>query len=445
MLDIIATSLFAWLNIFKASNPNLQPLEPLLWENAAIFSLPMQIKRDRRGEDLVKTYLKTWRGQGIDSNLQGIWMQSDWLTPVNHQGRIALPAASLTKIATTLAAIKKWGSKHQFITEIYITGTIKDGIVEGDLIILGSGDPFFVWEEAIALGNSLDSLGIKKIQGNLLINRQFYMNYQEQAEVVGRLFKEGINQQLWKSEITQQYLQMPSGTAKPEIAIALETKIIDQIPPTAKLVIRHQSLPLAEILRQMNIYSNNKMAQMLADLLGGAEEVAKITALSANFPLTEIQLVNGSGLGEDNRISPYAVCQMLKAIEQALSQDSLNLSNLFPTAGKDVVGTLQGRALPIGTTIKTGTLDNVSALAGVMDDRRGGQVYFSIINYGRQVDYFRQQQDKLLNELVAKLELIPQNVNLTVKHSSQASPRGRGVPMTQKERWYLGDPQRNLY
>ncbi|BAZ44179.1 peptidase S13, D-Ala-D-Ala carboxypeptidase C [Chondrocystis sp. NIES-4102] len=427
MLDIIATSLFAWLNIFRASNPNLQPLEPLLWENAAIFSLPMQIESDRRGEDLVKTYLKTWSSQGINSNLQGIWMQSDWLTPVNNQGRIALPAASLTKIATTLAAIKKWGAKHQFITEIYITGTIKDGIVEGDLIILGSGDPFFVWEEAIALGNSLESLGIKKIQGNLLINRQFYMNYQEQA-VVGKLFKEAINRQLWQSEVTQQYLQMPTGTAKPEIAIALETKIIDQIPATAKLVIRHQSLPLAEILRQMNIYSNNKMAQMLADLLGGAEEVAKTSALSANFPIREIQLVNGSGLGEDNRISPYAVCQMLMAIEKSLEQDSLNLSDLFPTAGKDVVGTLKDRALPVGTTIKTGTLDNVSALAGVMRDRRGGQVYFTIINYGRQVDYFRQQQDKLLNELVAKLELIPQNVNLT-----------------QKDHFYLGDPQRNLY
>jgi serine-type D-Ala-D-Ala carboxypeptidase/endopeptidase (penicillin-binding protein 4) len=428
MLEIIASSILALFNSFRPSNHTLQPLELIAWENTAIFTLPNNDDRNHQlKEKIIKTYLQNLTTQGIDSNLQGIWLQSDWGIPHGNQGKTPLPAASLTKIATTLAALNTWGAKHQFITDIYTTGSIKNGIISGDLIVAGSGDPFFVWEEAIALGNSLNQMGIREVQGNLLVTDKFYMNYQERSLQAGELLKQGLNYQLWKSEITQQYLQMPSGTSQPQIAIAGNIKSLDNIPSTAQLLLHHQSLPLAEILRQMNIYSNNEMAQMLADLLGGATEVAKMSAEIANFPLSEIQLNNGSGLGEENRISPHAVCQMLIAINKLL-QNSLSISDLFPTAGKDVVGTVRDRSLPPGTTIKTGTLDNVSALAGVIptSDYRG-QIYFSIINYGRQVEYFRQQQDQLLNELVLAGQIVPHNFNLA-----------------QENNWYLGDPRRNL-
>ncbi|MGL5942983.1 MAG: D-alanyl-D-alanine carboxypeptidase [Waterburya sp.] len=426
MLDIIASSILAWFNIFRQPNHPLQPLEPLSWQNTAIFTLPTYERDNRLNENIIKSYLQNLTSQGVNSNLQGIWLQSDWVIPVSNQGKTPLPAASLTKIATTLSALSQWGAKHQFITDIYTTGEIKNGSISGDLIIVGSGDPFFVWEEAIALGNSLNQIGIREVQGDLLVTDKFYMNYQQRSLQAGELLKQGFNYQLWQSEVTQQYLQMPSGTAQPQIAIAGDIKILDKIPSTAQLLIRHQSLPLAEILRQMNIYSNNKMAQMLADLLGGATEVAKVSAEIANFPLGEIQLNNGSGLGEENRISPHAVCQMLIAIDKLLQKHSLNLTDIFPTAGKDIVGTMKNRGLPPGTTIKTGTLDNVSALAGVIPTSDRGKVYFSIINYGRQVEYFRQQQDQLLNELVQAWQLVPHNFNLA-----------------QVNNWSLGDPRRN--
>jgi len=65
----------------------------------------------------------------------------------NHQGTVPLPAASLTKIVTSLAALKTWGPAHQFGL---VQPACKRWSVAGDLIIQGSGDPFFVWEEAIA-------------------------------------------------------------------------------------------------------------------------------------------------------------------------------------------------------------------------------------------------------------------------------------------------------
>ena len=424
MLDFIALSALAWLNSLREVDRSLQPLELLPWEESAIFQLPAG-SEDPNVEPIVRNYLQRLTAENFDLQRQGIWVQSGWTTLASNREQIPLPAASLTKIATTLAALNKWGAKHQFMTDIYLTGEIIDGVVTGDLIVKGNGDPLFVWEEAIALGNALEERGISKVQGDLLITDEFYMNYEAASLKVGKLFEQALNRRLWRSQITQQYLQMPTGTQQPEVAIAGTIGAIDSIPDEARLLIRHRSLPLAEILRQMNIYSNNRMAQILADLVGGADVVARSSAKIAGFPLNEIELINGSGLGEENRISPRAVCQMLMAIDRLLQPHSFSAADLFPTAGRDFVGTVRDRSLPNGTTIKTGTLDRVSALAGIIPTGEGDNVYFSIINYGSSVEYFRQQQDLVLNEIARSWQLLPNEPDLA------------------RDNWYLGDPLRN--
>ena len=426
MLDFIVlgiTTIAAWFNNLTAPKPELVPLDLLAWEQTVVFQLP-KFDRDRNSQTITDNYLQNL-SQRFDRDRQGIWVQSGWDVSASNLGTTPLPAASLTKIATTLATIDKWGAKHQFPTNIYITGEINGGVVVGDLIVRGGGDPLFVWEEAIALGNALNQLGIKEIQGNVLVTDKFYMNFESESLIAGELLQQALNKNLWISPITQQYLQMPVGTKQPEIVISGEVKAIEQIPTNATLLIRHRSLPIAEILRQMNIYSNNKMAQMLTDLIGGANMLAKTSAKIAGFPATEIKLINGSGLGEENQISPRAVCQMLMAIDRLLQPDDYSTIDLFPTAGRDIVGTVQNRGIPTGTAIKTGTLDNVSALAGVIPSDRQN-VYFSIINYGRPVEYLRQQQDSFLNELVQPWQVKPTDSNLARENT-----------------WYLGNPQRN--
>ncbi|WP_233219846.1 D-alanyl-D-alanine carboxypeptidase [Pleurocapsa sp. CCALA 161] len=432
MLDLLVLSVtsvttwFNWFNPFPPGKADLQPLEFFPWEQSAVFKLP-EFNRDRLSQTIVDNYLQKLTQQGFNRDRQGIWVQSGWDISASNLGKIPLPAASLSKIATTLTALSEWGANHQFTTDVYFTGEINHGVVTGDLIIQGTGDPLFVWEEAIALGNALNQLGIKEILGNILVTDKFYMNFESQSVTAGKLLQQALNQSLWSSEISQQYQQMPIGTKHPEVITKGQVKQIKQLPINAQLLINHRSLPLAEILRQMNIYSNNQMAQMLADLLGGADIIAQSAAKIAGFPQAEIKLVNGSGLGEENKISPRAVCQMLMAIDRLLQQhdsDLANIADLFPTASKDFVGTVKDRGLPKGTTIKTGTLDNVSAIAGVIPT--SDRLYFSIINYGRPVNYLRQQQDNLLNQLVQPWQLIPNNFNLT-----------------QKNNWDLGNPQRN--
>ncbi|NJK57625.1 MAG: D-alanyl-D-alanine carboxypeptidase [Pleurocapsa sp. SU_5_0] len=428
MLDLLVvsvTSITAWFNVLLSPQPKLQPVEVFPWEQSAVFTLP-KFNRDRLSQTIVNNYLQKLTQQGYNRDRQGIWVQSGWDVSASNLGNIPLPAASLSKIATTLAALSKWGANHQFKTDVYFTGEINQGVVTGDLIIQGTGDPLFVWEEAIALGNALNQLGIKKIQGNILVTDKFYMNFESQSATAGKLLQQALNQSLWSSEISQQYQQMPVGTKQPEVITRGQVKQIKQLPINAQLLINHRSLPLAEILRQMNIYSNNQMAQMLADLVGGVDIVAQSSAEIADFPKAEIKLVNGSGLGEENKISPRAVCRMLMAIDRLLQSHDYSIADLFPTAGRDLVGTVKDRGLPKSTTIKTGTLDNVSALAGVIPT--SDRVYFSIINYGRPVEYFRQQQDNLVSKLVQPWQLVPNNFNLA-----------------QNKNWYLGNPQRNKF
>lgn len=442
MLDLLVisvTSITAWLNRFNplpSAKADLQPLELFSWEQSAVFELP-EYNRDRLSQTVTDKYLQKLEQQGFNRDRQGIWVQSSWDVAASHLGKTPLPAASLTKIATTLATLSKWGANHQFKTNVYITGEISQGVVTGDLIIQGNGDPLFVWEEAIALGNALHQLGIKEIQGNILVTDKFYMNFESASVTAGKLLQQALDRNLWSSQITRQYLQMPVGTKQPVVIIKGQVQAITQLPDQAQLLINHRSLPLAEILRQMNIYSNNLMAQMLADLVGGATQVAQTSAKIAGFPPAEIKLVNGSGLGEENKISPRAVCQMLMASDRLLQSSNYSVADLFPTAGRDLVGTVKDRGLPKSTTIKTGTLDNVSALAGVIplkDNSQGTtstqeKVYFSIINYGRSQNYFRQQQDNLVNQLTQPWQLAPNNFNL--------------ANLAQKNYWYLGNPQRN--
>ena len=118
MLDLIALSLFAGLNIWGYNPERLEPLELFPWHDTPVFDLPA-IAPDVETENLVRNYLQKLIQTNANGDRQGIWLQSDWDVLAENQGTTALPAASLTKIATTLAALAKWGAKHQFKTDIY--------------------------------------------------------------------------------------------------------------------------------------------------------------------------------------------------------------------------------------------------------------------------------------------------------------------------------------
>ncbi len=426
MLENIAVGISTFLMELlgkKQIKPDIVPV--LSWREAEIFMLPTQ--PDPSVEDIVSNYLNDLKAKGIPTNRQGVCIQSDWVELATHEGNSLLSGASLTKIATTLAALKTWGSQYQFPTLIYINGKVNNGILQGDLIVEGNQDPFFVWEEAFALGNALNELGIRRVTGNLIITGNFSMNFNSNTLSSGNLLKQGINSALWSRTASRQYRSLSVEIPRPEVTINGRVLVKQTLPNNSQLVLEHKSLTLTEILKQMNIYSNNKMSQILADAIGGAKVVAQVAAKTAKFPDSEIQLINGSGLGLDNRISPRGACKMLIAIERLLQSETVGVVDLFPVAGRDKFGTIEYRQIPDGIAVKTGTLNQVSALAGMIPTKERGSVWFAIINYGYYLDEFRSQQDKLLQKLSNHWELIPNPNNLSPENKE-----------------FLGDPKRNI-
>ncbi len=95
----------------------------------------------------------------------------------------AFPPASVLKLVTTSAALEKLGPEFQFRTGIYTNGTLgSDGVVSGDLILVGRGDPNlmppvseFVEKSALVdLAETLQNLGIQKVQGNIIGDDSYF-------------------------------------------------------------------------------------------------------------------------------------------------------------------------------------------------------------------------------------------------------------------------------
>ncbi|MBL1210078.1 D-alanyl-D-alanine carboxypeptidase [Geminocystis sp. GBBB08] len=381
--------------LFGFSQPQSLPM--ISWHQAAIFQIPSN--PDPQVPVIVDKYLQTLARQGLLTQKQGIWIQSDWAILGDNNGKIPAPAASLTKIATTIASIHTWGLEHRFLTKIYGTGEINNGILQGDLIVEYGGDPLFVWEEAIVLGSKLQQLGIQTVRGNLIVVGNWQMNYEENPIKSGELLKQALNSKKWAQIIQKQYKAMKNSPLPSNITIEGTVKKIDSLPSNTNLLLTHQSLTLREILRSMNVYSNNKIAESLAQQIGGGTKVADIATKLANIPKEEILLHNGSGLGVDNRISPRAVCRMLMSLESQLEGSDINIGDLFPVAGVDKKGTVEYRNIPYGIPTKTGTLSVVSALAGVISTAERNHVYFAVINYGSDIEDLRRKQDILLRNL----------------------------------------------
>jgi serine-type D-Ala-D-Ala carboxypeptidase/endopeptidase (penicillin-binding protein 4) len=379
---------------------NRAPLSP---RTRAIASPPLSIPliepRSTPNPVITKTveqYLQTLIAEGSDRKAQGVWLQSGTTLLANHQGTTPLSAASLTKVATTLATLQKLGPNHRFTTRISTNGPLKQGVLVGDVVVQGGEDPFLVWEDVIKIGNHLNQRGIQQVNGNLIIVGKFYMNFEADPIAAGQLFRQGLNTQLWPAEAHAQYQTLPSGTPRPAVAIAGSVQATSTLPSQLQPRFQHHSLPLAELLKKMNRFSNNAMAEMLANKIGGAEQVARTAVQVTGVPAPEIQLVNGSGLSPENRISPRATCAMFLAIEQLLQPHRLTIADVFAVVGQDQ-GILDQRAIPSLSVVKSGTLDTVSALAGALPTQKQGVVWFAILNSGSNVEEFRRQQEALLN------------------------------------------------
>ena len=168
-----------------------------------------------------------------------------------------------------------------------------------------------------------------------------------------------------------------------------------RVPTDLRPAFEAASPPLAEVIRDINKYSNNVMAQQLFLTLGlqqkkrGTLEASRATLRqwwNDRIGTGEGQPVfdNGSGLSRDERISAAALAKMLQVAWRSPVMPELVSS--LPASGVD--GTLRKRALRSGGAahLKTGTLRDAAGVAGYVHGASGRRwVVIAIANHGNAV------------------------------------------------------------
>ncbi|MEP7155661.1 MAG: D-alanyl-D-alanine carboxypeptidase/D-alanyl-D-alanine-endopeptidase [Betaproteobacteria bacterium] len=178
-------------------------------------------------------------------------------------------------------------------------------------------------------------------------------------------------------------------------------------PADARLITTAESPALAEIIRDINKYSNNVMARQL--FLTLSAELSKAPGSEAastqiirdwlarkNIAAPELTLENGSGLSRNERLSASTLAQLLDAAWKSSVMPEFMSS--LSLVGAD--GTMRQRAkndsLAGNAHIKTGTLTEVRAMAGYVLDTSGRRwIVVMLINHANATQA-QAAQDALL-------------------------------------------------
>ncbi|MDJ0728670.1 MAG: D-alanyl-D-alanine carboxypeptidase [Crocosphaera sp.] len=419
-IPLAYTLLLTGLGMIMGCSPISEPVgsekvqrtQPLEANTASIPSLASVEGSSPPLQPEINDYINHLANIGFNPQSQGIWIQSGNQLLGNYRGTQPLPSASIAKVATTLVALHRFGPDHRFKTRIGTTGTLKNGILAGNLIIEGGEDPFFVWEEAVRIGNLLHQLGIKRITGNLVIVDKFYMNFQQSPLASGNLLKQGLNANIWPPEAEQQYQTLSPDTPRPQLIIDGDVITTTTTPNTVTFHLEQSSFPVAELLKKMNRYSNTQMSRMFNEALGGTQTVAQISAKLSGVTQAEIQL--GSG----DRISPRAAVAMFLAIGKSLEPHQMTVGDVFAIVGQDE-GLLQKRQLPAFSVLKSGIWTNIGALSGAIPTENQKIIWFAMMNFGEETEKSQQEQEIFLEQLLNNLG----TVSSLPKELSPASTR----------------------
>lgn len=118
------------------------------------------------------------QSQPLPADSMGIWVQNtESKTPlVAHNADRLFNPASTIKLATTLAALLELGPSYTWPTSFRSTAAVENGVLRGDLIIRGTGDPGAVSEEHWRMLRDLQRMtGLKRIEGNVILDASYYM------------------------------------------------------------------------------------------------------------------------------------------------------------------------------------------------------------------------------------------------------------------------------
>jgi D-alanyl-D-alanine carboxypeptidase/D-alanyl-D-alanine-endopeptidase (penicillin-binding protein 4) len=173
------------------------------------------------------------------------------------------------------------------------------------------------------------------------------------------------------------------------------------MPGAVNVLTRHRSKPLALIVRDLNKFSSNFVAEQLVKAVGAHADGPPGTTSSGVGVLTRYlagagadsaccRVFDGSGFSRSNRLSPRSI---VKVMRRAMSDfaTSYEYASSLSVSGTD--GTLGNRmgypGLRRAVRAKTGLLDGVTAISGVLHTSSGEEWLFSIVINGFTCEAWR--------------------------------------------------------
>ena len=82
--------------------------------------------------------------------------------------------ASTIKLLTTLVALDILGPAYRWRTDVFAEGELREGKLDGDLVLKGYGDPFLVTERVWQMLRSIRQAGVQEITGDLLLDDSWF-------------------------------------------------------------------------------------------------------------------------------------------------------------------------------------------------------------------------------------------------------------------------------
>lgn len=184
-------------------------------------------------------------------------------------------------------------------------------------------------------------------------------------------------------------------------------------PTSAYQIFENSSKPLSVLLRDMNKYSNNFIAEQVVKTL--AAEVGSVPGTTekgieviSNFldhlgiDRNSYSLINGSGLTQKNRVTSTMLVKVIAHIYSDFKIAPEALST-FSIAGVDgtVKDRLTSERIAGLARAKTGTLNGVSTLAGIIPSSSGEVLAYAILMNGNGVGWLESHriQEKMLEAM----------------------------------------------
>lgn len=123
---------------------------------------------------LPEPVLKQLQAAGIPDDAVGAVVLRGPQVLLSHQADKVMQPASTMKLVTTLAGLELLGPVFRGRTELRSNGTVKDGVLQGDLYLRGGADADFNEDALLHMLEKLRTAGIRKLAGNLVLDRTLF-------------------------------------------------------------------------------------------------------------------------------------------------------------------------------------------------------------------------------------------------------------------------------